>query len=137
VLALEFPGKNADKTKALEPFDATARGITQVALTVDSPPAQGVALLVSTIARIPCPTNTGGAAPPLECQDPPTFKFAEITAAGPVRAPFADFKSVDDASQTIKPSLLDSVFLQVDSGEFDLCMRDFNFLDAAGSQVRP
>ena len=137
VLALEFPRKNADGTKVLEPFDATARGITQVALTVDSPPAQGAALRANAITRIRCPTNTGGAAPPLECQYPPTFKFAEITAAGPVRAPFADFKSLDDPSQTINPSLLDSVFLQVDSGEFDFCMRDFNFLDAAGNPVRP
>ena len=131
VLALEFPRKNADETKVLEPFDATARGITQVALTVDSPPAQGVALLANAITHTTCPAN------PLDCQYPPNFKFTTITAAGPVTAPFADFKSLDDPSETLDPSLLDSVFLQVDSGEFDFCIHDFDFLDAAGNPVRP
>jgi hypothetical protein len=54
-----------------------------------------------------------------------------------VIAAFADFKSLDDPSQTLDTSLLDSVFLQVDSGAFDFCIHDFNFLDRAGNPVRP
>jgi hypothetical protein len=131
VLGLEFPKKNADETMVLEPFDATAHGITQVALTVDSPPAQGADLLANAITHTSCPAN------PLDCQYPPNFKFTTITAAGPVTAPFADFKSLDDPSETLNPSLLDSIFLQVGSGDFDFCIHDFNFLDAAGNPVRP
>src|SRR5436190_9487634 len=33
VIGLEFPLKNQDDTKILQPFDAVGRGITQVALT--------------------------------------------------------------------------------------------------------
>jgi len=131
VLGLEFPKKNADETRVLEAFDATAHGITQVALSVDSPPAQGADLLANAITHTTCPAN------PLDCQYPPNFKFTTITAAGPVTAPFADFKSLDDPSQTLDPSLLDSIFLQVGSGDFDFCIHDFNFLDAAGNPVRP
>jgi hypothetical protein len=57
--------------------------------------------------------------------------------AGPVIAPFADFTSLDDPSQTIDPTRLNAIFLQVDSGDFDFCIHDFNFLDAAGNPVRP
>jgi hypothetical protein len=131
VLALEFPHKNADETKVLQTFDATALGITQVALTVDSPPAQGADLLANAITHTTCPAN------PLDCQYPPNFKSTTISAAGPVTAPFADFKSLDDPNETLDPSLLDSVFLQVASGDFDFCIHDFNFFDAAGNPVRP
>jgi len=131
VLALEFPRKNADETQVLEPFDATAHGITQVALTVDSPPDQGADLLANATTHTTCPAN------PLDCQYPPNFKFTTLTAAGPVTAPFADFKSLDDPSETLDPSLLNSIFLQVGSGDFDFCIHDFNFLDAAGNPVRP
>jgi hypothetical protein len=131
VMGLEFPRKNADETMVLEPFDATAHGITQVALTVDSPPAQGADLLANAITHTTCPAN------PLDCQYPPNFKFTTITAAGPVTAPFAGFKSLDDPSETLDPSLLAAIFLQVGSGDFDFCIHDFNFLDAAGNPVRP
>jgi hypothetical protein len=131
VLGLEFPHKNADETKVLEPFDATAHGITQVALTVDSPPAQGTDLLANAITHTTCPAG------PLDCQTPPNFKFTTISAAGPVTAPFTDFKSMDDPNATLDPSLLDSIFLAVNAGDFDFCIHDFNFLDAAGNPVRP
>jgi hypothetical protein len=131
VLALEFPRKNADETMVLEPFDATAHGITQVTLTVDSPPARGADLLANAITHTTCPAN------PLDCQTPPNFKFTTITEAGPVTAAFVDFKSLDDPSQTLNPSLLDAIFLAVNSGDFDFCIHDFNFLDAAGNPVRP
>ena len=131
VLAFDFPLKNADETKVSKTFDATALGITQVALTVDSPPAQGVALLANAITHTTCPSA------PLDCEYPPNYKFTEITAGGPMTAPFADFKSLDDPSQLLDPSLLNAIFFQVDSGAFDFCIHDFKFLDAAGNTVRP
>jgi hypothetical protein len=131
VLALEFPLKSLDETRVLQTFDAAGLGITQVALAVDSPPAQGADLLANAITHTECPMN------PLDCQYPPNFKFANISTPGPVIAAFADFKSLDDPSQTLDTSLLDSVFLQVDSGAFDFCIHDFNFLDRAGNPVRP
>jgi hypothetical protein len=131
VLALEFALKNRDGTKIVAPFDAAARGITQVTLAIDSPPSQGLALQAHMITHRECPVG------PLDCFYPPNFKYMDITAAGPVSAPLADFKSDDDPTVTIDPTVLNDVFLQVSSGSVDFCIHDFNFLDAAGNAVRP
>jgi hypothetical protein len=131
LIGLEFAAKNRDETKVLKPFDAAALGITQVALTIDSPPTQGVDLLANAITHNECAAN------PVDCEYPPNFKFMTVSAPGPVVAPFAAFKSLDDPAETIDPSVLNAVFLQVYSGAFDFCFHDFALLDAAGAAVRP
>jgi hypothetical protein len=131
LIGLEFPVKNREETKVLKPFDAAALGITQVALTIDSPPSQGVDLLANAITHNECPAD------PVDCEYPPNFKFTSVSAPGPVVAPFAAFKSLDDPAETLDPSALNAVFLQVYSGTFDFCFHDFELLDAAGEPVRP
>ncbi|HEY5448128.1 MAG TPA: hypothetical protein VIQ54_05225 [Polyangia bacterium] len=98
-------------------FDAAARGITQWAFTIDSPPSAGA---------IP---GTFG----FHVGNPPVY----ITQPGPQVVRFADFMPNDGTSGTIDTSVMPPIGVAVREGSYDFCVRDFTLLDAAGSQVTP
>ena len=131
LLALEVAEKTLDRKKILEPFDALRRGITQLTMTIDSPPTQGVDLQANMIKQLDCPTSS------FDCFYPPNFDFETITVPGQVTAALADFKSADP-SQVLNTSVLHSFLFQTfGAGDFNFCVHDFNFLDAQGNVVLP
>jgi hypothetical protein len=62
--------------------------------------------------------------------------LASFVAAGPAVAPFADFQQTRaDVSQTFDTSALHHLELIVGQGDYDFCVHDFKFLNAAGREV--
>ena len=139
-LVLQFAVFNKQFTKIVKTFDADARGITQAAFTIDSPPSSGVAVGAAITTNLDCPASGfdcitygfGLVTAPLS-NVPVTF-----TAPGPQVAPFVDFqKSRSGVSQTFDTSALQHLVFGVMMGDYDFCLRDFKFLDAAGNEVKP
>ena len=61
-----------------------------------------------------------------------------ISAPGPQVAPFADFEQTrSGVSQTFDTSALQHFVFAVGPGDYDFCLQDFRFLDAAGNEVKP
>jgi len=63
-----------------------------------------------------------------------------ITAPGPVVAPFVDFQQTrSGVSQTFDTSAIQHIEFGVgpEPGDYDFCLSDFKFLDAAGNEVKP
>ena len=60
-----------------------------------------------------------------------------ITAPGPQVAPFADFEQTrPGVTQTFDTSALEHIEFGVGQrGDYDFCVHDFKFLDAAGNEV--
>ena len=130
-------------TKILKTFDAEARGITQVAFTIDSPPSAGVTVDAAITTGLECPDSPG-----FGCI---TYGFnlmtaplsnirLTITQPGPQIAPFADFEQTrSGVSQTFDTSALHHIEFGVGPapGDYDFCLRDFRFLNAAGNEVKP
>ncbi len=131
LISLSLSEASADQRTIITPFDAQSRGIAQVAMTIDTPPNQGLAVDAHMILHRECPA--GG----LDCFYPPNFVSRTITAAGPVVVPLSEFTSEDDPTQLLDTSVLHDVFLQFSAGPFNFCVHDFNFLDAAGNPVTP
>jgi hypothetical protein len=104
----------------LTTFDAAARGITQWAFTVDTPPAGGV-----------IPGSFG-----FHAGTPPLF----ITQPGPQVVRFADFAPNTGSSGTFDTHALPPIGLAINAAltgatDYDFCIRDFKLLDDAGNQV--
>jgi hypothetical protein len=141
VLALHFSSKNVAATEVLSTFDADALGITAIAFTVASPPAQGLSLHAQTTTQLSCPEH------PLDClSSSPGFNLmtgpdssTPLTISLPERitAPFANFERTNGAAQEFDTTLLDLVGFDAGSGTYDFCISDFQFLDADGNDVRP
>jgi hypothetical protein len=113
-----------------EPFNAARLLITQIAFTVDSPPSAGLSMAAAALVQYDCPND------PLACSGP-NFSFNTITAAGPLIAPFSDFKS-SDPTQVLDTSKLVQVFIQNhQAGDYNFCIHDLKFLDAQGNVVEP
>jgi hypothetical protein len=138
-LVLGFTVYNSGGTKVLRKFDANARGITQAAFTLDSPPSGGVKLEAAVTTQLECAAN------PMDCF---TYGFRFMpadTAApmsfsepGPQVAPFTHFKQMrTGVSQIFDTTALENISFGVGSGPYDFCIRDFKFLDAAGNEVKP
>jgi len=139
-ITLQFAVFNQQSTKILKTFDADARGITQVAFTIDSPPSGGVGVSAAVTTSLDCPMSA------FDCF---TYGFQlmtaplsniplTITAPRPVVAPFAAFQQTrSGVSQTFDTSALQYLFFGVPSGDYDFCLQDFRFLDAAGNEVKP
>ncbi len=127
-------------TKVLKKFDADARGITQVGFTIDSPPRGGIKLEAAVTTQLECPGD------PMACF---TYGFSFRSAAevdapmsftepGPQVAPFTRFKQGrPGVSQVFDTTALENISFGVGPGEYDFCIRDFKFLDAAGNAVVP
>jgi len=137
VLRLTFSALNEDQTRVTKTFDADARGITQMTFSIDSPPpgpGLGVAALITTSLEItPGQRNVNG----FRLMTPPFLDEMRIRETGPVLAPFADFRPAN--SPTFDTTALDTIGIFVgDAGlDYDFCIHDFKFLDAAGNEVTP
>ena len=132
LIALGLMKFNADGTEIVGSLDATAKGIVAVAITIDTPPAQGVWFDAHNVVKTSCPDT------PLDCFYPPNFNFMKVTAPGRFVAPLAQFISEDDPNQSVDASALAEVFFQVqDAGPYDFCVHDLAFLDGAGNPVTP
>ena len=139
-IVLQFAAFNKEFTKIVKTFDADARGITQAAFTIDSPPSGGVAVGAAITTNLECP------AAGFDCI---TYGFGlmtaplsnipvTITASGPQVAPFANFEQTrSGVSQTFDTSALQHIVFGVEMGDYDFCLQDFRFLDAAGNEVKP
>jgi hypothetical protein len=101
----------------LTTFDAAARGITQWAFTIDTPPAAGA---------IP---GTFG----FHVGTPPVY----ITQPGPQMLRFADFVQNGAETGTIDTSVMPPIGFAVREGSYDFCVRDFKLLDDAGNEITP
>jgi len=139
-IVLQFALFNEQSTKILKTFDADARGITQAAFTIDSPPSGGIGVSAAVTTSLDCPMSgfdcfTYG----FQLMTAPLSNIpVTITAPGPQVAPFANFEQTrSGVSQTFDTSALQYLFFGVPSGDYDFCLQDFRFLDAAGNEVKP
>lgn len=139
-LGLYFTEYNRDLTKVLKTFDADLRGITQVAFTIDSPPSGGVWVDGSIVTSFDCPTGVlGCAAHGFKLMTAPLSNVPlRITESGPQVAPFASFQQMaPNPSRPFDTTVLDGFNFWVGAGDYDFCIHDFRFLNAAGIEVKP
>jgi hypothetical protein len=126
------------------PFDATARGIKQVRLTIEQPPVTGVTVELSAVQRADCldiPACLTTA--PFQLEDG-RGQAMVIENPGTITAPLASFVQPNwgDPSLSFDPSLISA--LHVDPIplpgvvlDYDFCVRGVTFLDASGREVSP
>jgi hypothetical protein len=105
------------------PVDADALGIAQISFTLGSPPPEGVKFDVST--RKPC--NCSQFLP--DCLAP-GFD-AQVTTAGKHVFAFADYPQLNTHA------LAGFGFTFSPDAPYDVCVSDFEFLDAEGNVVTP
>jgi hypothetical protein len=124
-------GLTATHGTVLKMFNADVLGITKVRFTIDRPPPAGVSVWADTLHSTECNNN-----------DCITWGFAlasPITATGTTSvtttASFTDF--IPTPPQTFDTRALDAIAFDVGQGDFDFCVRDFQFLDASGAVVLP
>jgi len=139
-LVLQYAVFNTQSTKIVKTFDADARGITQAAFTIDSPPSSGVTVSAAVTTSLDCPMSgfdcfTYG----FDLMTAPLSAIpVTVTQPGPQVAPFANFEQTrSGVSQTFDTSALQYLFFGVGTGDYDFCLHDFKFLDAAGNEVKP
>jgi len=61
-----------------------------------------------------------------------------IRAPGPEVAPFVNFEqTISGMSPTFDTTALEHLSFGVGAGDYDFCVHDFRFLDAAGNEVKP
>ncbi len=137
-LGLGLSTRSDDGKKILETFDAAMLGIAQVAVTIDSPPSQGLTLYAEMTNHFDCPNSA------TDCTYPPNFKYQDIKKPGAVLAPLADYKldgdpgPAFDAGVLLDTSKLDNLLFQVNvAGDYNFCIHDFNLLDDLGNVVCP
>jgi hypothetical protein len=142
VLHVGFSELNADRTKVTKTFNADARGIAQMTFSIDSPPPGPGVLVAATITA--GLDNTPGQRNVIDgfrLMTPPLFDEQLIfREPGPVVAPFASFRQTDpNMSPTFDTTLLDGIAVAVGGADldYDFCIRDFKFRDAAGNEVAP
>jgi hypothetical protein len=138
-LIVGFSEASADGMSIVKSFDANALGITQADFTIDSPLKGGVAVAASTTppAPVDCPqiscfTNYDLATPEI------AGVAAHFTAPGPQIAPFANFYQADGGSNPLDAVALEHLaFAPSTPGDYDFCISDIKFRNAAGDEVRP
>ena len=126
-LLLGFSELSSDFSMVVRRFNADVLGITQVRFTLDSPPPAGITVSADTLHSDVCNGT-----------DCITWGFAlpnHITAAGITTAPLVAF--VSNPPQTFDTRALDAISFDVGPGDFDFCVHDFHFLNAAGVEVLP
>jgi hypothetical protein len=141
-LALALEKSNFNAIPA--PFDATARGIKQVRLTIENPPVTGFTIELSAVQRADCleiPACLTTA--PFQLEDG-SGQAMVIENPGTITAPLASFvqPSWGDPSLSFDPSLisalhLDPIPLPGVVLDYDFCVRALTFLDASGREVSP
>lgn len=138
-IVLVFTTFNLDRTQVLKVFNADALGITQAAFTLDSPPSGGVTIDAAVVTATDCPTNPRG------CfnqgfdlmTDSNTGTLVSFTTPGPEVAPFTNFKQTDPTSaKSFDTSAFHHLEFIVGQGDYNFCVHDFKFLNAAGAEVK-
>ena len=129
-IGLQYAVYNLDPIRIVKTFDADARGITQAAFTIDSPPSSGVTVTAAVTTNLECPASgfdcfTYG----FELMTAPLSNIPlTITAPGPQNAPFANFEQTrSGVSQTFDTSALQYLFFGVGPGDYAFCLQDFSF----------
>ncbi|HWO09493.1 MAG TPA: hypothetical protein VNN80_08435, partial [Polyangiaceae bacterium] len=64
-ISLQFSARSADRTQVLSVLDLDARGITQLAFTLESAPSTGLMIEATTITSLSCPGDPRGCATPV------------------------------------------------------------------------
>jgi hypothetical protein len=141
-IVLVFTTFNLERTKVLKVFNADALGITRTAFTIDSPPSGGITIDAAVVTATDCPASPG------DCftqgfdlmTDSQTSVLKVFTTPGPEVAPLTDFQQTDTGvSQTFDTSALHHLELisGQGQGDYNFCVHDFTFLNAAGEEVKP
>jgi len=133
-----FTTFNLERTKVLKVFDADALGITQVAFSIDSPPSGGVTIDAAVVTATDCPAGPGDCfTQGFDLMTPSsTGDLERFTAPGPEVAPFTNFRQTGaGVSQTFDTSALHHLEFIVGQGDYNFCIHDLRFLDAAGNEV--
>jgi hypothetical protein len=124
-------GLTATHDTVLKMFNADVQGITQVRFTIDRPPPAGVSVWADTLHSTECNN--------LDCLTGSFALASPITATGTTSvtttASFTDF--IPNPPQTFDTRALSDIAFDVGQGDFDYCLRDFQFLDASGAVVLP
>jgi hypothetical protein len=133
-----------DGANLRDPLDAAGLGIESIQFTLTSPPPTGVYVQLSSLV----PDCELG---PVACQHWGFFLENETSPMpwltnqpGTVTAPLADFARADyiDPTWQLDPNHLSTIeigpgaFRSV-TGNYDYCISDLRFLDAAGNRVIP
>ena len=120
----------------IAPFDASALGVAQIRFSVEDPPLSGV---LSQIAQL---QNA-------DCKQLPdclmTFaRGSTITNPGTITVPLTDFSRPDAGhpNTTLDRTLITNLQFYVASlpgmaFNYDFCIRNLAFLDAAGRELKP
>ena len=123
VLALRFfDSRNPDGTFVTK-FHPVAAGITAIEATIDSPPSGGL-----TLSRI------GGFH--VERASNPGVPVV-VTMPGSLMVPLSGFVSDDSPPVTLAPDDVQTLGFNVPAGNYEFCVHDFKFLNAASHQVTP
>jgi hypothetical protein len=142
VILLHFTGLNKERTKITKTFDADALGITQVTFTIDSPPpVQGVIVGAGVLKTLEIMAGQRFITDGFRLMAPPLLDvLLKVTQPGPEVAPFSDFKQTDlSMSATFDTTGLANLGFAVGGRglDYDFCVRDLKFLDAAGTEITP
>lgn len=138
-MLLAYSVINKEGTAVLKKLDADKLGITQAAFTIDSPPSGGVAVNAAVTGSLVCSPGEICFIYGFTLMTTPTSMLPlRITAPGPQVAPFANFQQTDPTmSPTFDTSGLEHIDFAVGAGDYNFCLHDFKFLDAAGNEVTP
>ena len=117
-----YDTRNADGTVETS-FHPVEAGITAFAVTIDSPPSGGI-----------FPSTFGGNH--YQLASAPGVWVA-VTTPGALIVPLSGFVSDDDPSVAVAPDDVQTFGFDVGPGDYDFCVHDFKFLDAAGNAVTP
>jgi|SRR4051812_46383677 hypothetical protein len=121
ILGLRFlDTRNPDGT-VVTSFHPVEAGIAAYEVAIDSPPSGGIS-----------PSTYGG----FHLQLPSGLPVV-VTDPGPLMVPLSGFVSDSDPSVTVLPDDVQAVGFDVGPGDYDFCIHDFKFLDAAGNPVTP
>ena len=137
-IILGFPafaaeGLTATYQKVFTRFNADLLGITQFRFTIDRPPPAGVSVWANSLTSDVC-------IPPSGCFSVASTLPNPLVATGTATSvtstvPFADL--VANPPAALESRSLASISFDVGQGDFDFCVRDFQFLDASGAVVAP
>lgn len=123
LLAVAFSRWNTPRNKILATLDVARAGITQAAVTIDTPPLQTMSVAAHSVASLDCPAS------PLDCFSASYTLSANIRTPGPVILPLGSLPA--------SAPLHDILFSVDGAGDYDFCIHDFQFLDAEGNVVKP
>jgi hypothetical protein len=141
---LVLPLTERTPTGIAAPFTAGARGIAQVQFTIDPAPIVGLTVSFTAVQRADCLTIP-------DCFTSAAFFLMDsgttetvIDASGIVTASLDSFRQPNwgDPALSFDTNLISSLQLlpQMLPGvvlDYDFCVQDVKFLDAAGSEVSP